>query len=67
MPEYNEATQFALTLTLGNDAMRTAADVADALRRAAGWIEEYADMTPGEGVSLLDQNGNRVGAWTVTA
>ena len=62
-----EPTQFELTIRLGNAAMQTAADVADALRRAADWIEEYAAMEHGEAVTLLDANGNRVGAWTVTA
>jgi len=59
------AVGFTLTLRLGNDAMLDAMDVADALRSAAGWLEEYAVMSPGESGSLLDQNGNRVGGWTV--
>ena len=58
---------FALTLKLGNEAMQTAADIADALRRAASWLEEYAAIEDGESVSLLDQNGNYVGKWEVSA
>lgn len=57
---------FRLTIKLGNDAMQSSTDVAEALTRAAGWIEDYAAMTPGESLSLLDQNGNHVGEWKVT-
>lgn len=57
---------FNLSLRLDNAAMSTPEDVADALRRVAGWIEEYATLTDGEGLSILDQNGNRVGEWSVT-
>ena len=59
---------FELELKLGNAAMCTGADIADALRRAADWIEDYepGEMEDGRAVSLFDQNGNRVGEWRVS-
>lgn len=48
--------QFSLTIILGNDAMRTPEDVADALRRTA-------DRVYTERGAIFDANGNRVGGF----
>ena len=58
---------FTLNLRLGNDAMQTPEDIAEALRRAAGWLEDYGhdDIENGGSQTLIDQNGNRVGSWVV--
>lgn len=52
--------EFTLTLRLGNDAMQTPEDIATALRRLAGLLDEYGFDC---GQSILDQNGNKVGEW----
>jgi len=54
---------FTLTIKLGNAAMSEPEDVAEALTRAAGLIQEYGFDAP---KSLIDQNGNRVGSWAVS-
>ncbi len=53
--------QFALTIKLGNDAMRTLEDVADALESVARSLRVgtcYGQTRP-----IHDINGNRVGEW----
>lgn len=62
-----EPQTFTLTLKMGNAAMMTPADVADALRRAAYWIEEYETAEADTARSILDQNGQRVGEWRFDA
>lgn len=59
---------FKLTLRLGNAAMQTGEDVANVLERAATYIADYyaGELEDGAGMSLLDQNGNNVGAWEVS-
>lgn len=57
-------TEFTLTLKLGNAAMQTPEDVADALRRAA----ESVILATRVGVTnqgIRDENGNTVGSWTL--
>lgn len=58
---------FTLTIRLGNDAMQTGEDVAEQLTRAAGWLAEYEPdvLDAGKAISILDQNGNRVGQWKI--
>lgn len=62
-----DVSTFELSVRLGNADMQTAHDIADVLRRSAEWIEEYAAIVDGETLSILDQNGNRVGEWRVSA
>ena len=50
--------KFVFTVTMGNDAMQTAEDVADAMHRAAYRLEQY-----GESGTVFDDNGNRVGSY----
>ena len=53
-------TEFTLTIHLGNDAMRTPEDVADALTRIAREIRS----NPGAIYkSINDLNGNQVGIY----
>lgn len=64
--------KFRLEIGIGNDAMLTAGDAAEALRRVAALLEMSAEEAleplaveyPG-GVLIRDLNGNRVGRWWV--
>lgn len=62
--------QFTVQITLGNDAMQTPDDIAavldEVVRRITRRGDRYAPATPGEG-PIIDDNGNRVGVWRVTA
>lgn len=51
-------SNFEMTLNLGNVAMATAQDVADALRKVAQRLEDGDTASP-----ILDANGNTVGGW----
>ena len=57
--------EFRLTIELGNEAMRTGEDVAQALRDVAdriGTLWGYSDMDPIGPAPVMDENGNRVGS-----
>lgn len=54
---------FTLTIELGNDAMQTGADVARALREVA----DRAEWSLVGHMAIMDDNGNRVGSWFVSA
>lgn len=56
-------SKFTLSIDLGNQAMRTPADVARALRQAAERVEKYL----GSPVNMVikDDNGNKVGTWRI--
>lgn len=58
-----------LTIRLGNAAASTGEDVGNILTRAGEYMAEYHpdELEPGNGLTLIDQNGNRVGEWKVTA
>lgn len=62
--------QFTITLKLGNDAMRTGDDVAEALHAVADRLTHTGSahdaLQPGAGGPMFDANGNRVGSWDVT-
>ena len=53
--------RFKLEIELGNDAMRTRADVIRALRRLATAIEMTSKV---DEAKILDINGNSVGRWS---
>lgn len=55
------STRFVATIEIGNDAMQTDADVADALRRMANMIEHGFSNV--ETRAILDTNGNSVGRY----
>lgn len=60
--------QFQLTLDFHHPDMQTPEDVGHHLARAGAWIAEYVHgqpWEPGEGHSLLNQNGQRVGEWRI--
>lgn len=52
---------FSLDIDLGNAAMQSPEDVADALRATADKLDAAAGYV-GEG-AIHDANGNRVGGW----
>lgn len=52
---------FSLEIRLGNAAMRTPEDVADALRRTADRLEGAQECLRAE---IRDLNGNVVGSWS---
>ena len=68
--------QFKLTIELGNDAMQTGEDIAAALHHTADRVEsaiEYTEEEDGSfttlehsGGPIMDENGNKVGAWHVS-
>jgi len=58
--------QFKLVISLGNDAMQDATDVASALEDVAYHVTRYGFA--GDGTiwkEIFDANGNHVGHWTV--
>ena len=62
--------RFLLEITLGNDAMETYGDAAEALRKVADDISVAEDIDrkisdDKDGASICDSNGNRVGEWRV--
>ena len=73
--------EFKLIIALGNDAMRSPEDVAQALRKIASDLEDeggepwdggedeersYSDAgAPATEGVVMDLNGNRVGTWKV--
>lgn len=57
-----DGTEFTLTLKLGNVAMQTPADIAEALRQVANRLDAagvYANEI------IMDLNGARVGTWEI--
>jgi endogenous inhibitor of DNA gyrase (YacG/DUF329 family) len=57
--------KFVLEIELGNDAMQTAEDVAEAIRSKLKGIEASTFNTPEGPYNILDRNGNPVGKWEV--
>lgn len=55
---------FTFEITLGNDAMKDPADVAESLERVAQTLRDYGFEC--EASTILDANGNRVGTWALT-
>lgn len=55
--------QFALRIEMGNEAMQTPQDIANALREAADKLDRLdPEITFSKG-SIHDLNGNKVGKW----
>lgn len=57
-----DGSEFTLTLKLGNAAMQTPADIAEALRTVANRLDAagiYANEI------IMDENGARVGSWDI--
>jgi hypothetical protein len=57
-------TTFSCKITRGNNDMRTVDDIAEALRRVAGAVEQV-DSTAAQGL-VRDETGVRVGEWYLT-
>ena len=57
---YGHDKKLRLTLDLGNDAMQTPEEIADALHTVADSV-----LTHERGV-ILDLNGNAVGVWRIS-
>jgi len=64
--------RFTLELELGNDAMRTRGDVADALELVAVAISDvsrdelFSEEHVGLDFGIRDSNGNKAGTWWVS-
>lgn len=60
--------QFAFTIELGNDAMRTNGDIAEALRQLASQFDgdAYGPAEAGDSGHVRDANGNTVGDWEIS-
>lgn len=58
----NEDGNFKLEIALGNEAMQTGSDVAEALRFIAGRVEANDPIRSASGM-IQDNNGNRVGTY----
>jgi len=57
--------KFSLEIELGNEAMQSAGDVAEALRESATRIGIGQFSPDGETGRIYDVNGNTVGRWQV--
>jgi hypothetical protein len=58
--------KFSLEIDLGNEAMLTYADIAQATKRIfADFANRYEDATDDAG-RIYDINGNKVGTWEVS-
>lgn len=58
--------EFRLSITLGNDAMRTPEDVGIALREVRARIGAHLDYFDSDtSGTIRDANGNTVGTWEV--
>ena len=62
-------TTFTLTIELGNDAMRSPAELLAAVELSMRDVVAFWDdgpLSPGEYGRIRDENGNTVGNWEVT-
>jgi hypothetical protein len=57
--------KFTLTINLGNEAIRTAEEVAERLRDIARRVDSCTFDVPEGPYHIRDINGNRVGSWEV--
>jgi len=57
--------KFTLEIELGNDAMQSAEDVAEAIRSKLKGIEASTFNAPEGPYNIRDRNGNTVGKWEV--
>ena len=64
--ETETETTFTLKIKLGNDAMQTGLDLADAINEVTDRLQDVmGDIAPGESGTIRDVNGNTVGKWEV--
>lgn len=57
--------RFTLGITLGNDAMQTAEDIAAALESVAATLRDAGGFDEFAGGGIRDLNGDVVGSWMV--
>jgi len=58
--------RFTLDITLGNEAMQTAEDIATALAKLGEQLATFDESNwPGTEGIIRDENGNTVGTWQV--
>jgi hypothetical protein len=57
--------EFMLKIALGSDAMQTAEDVADGLRKVADYLEGTGGWDHNDAGHVRDVNGNTVGGWVI--
>ena len=55
--------KFRLNIEMGNDAMQTPRELAEALRELATRVESIAEDETQVSAKVLDDNGNEVGSW----
>jgi hypothetical protein len=58
---------FTLKIKLGNEAMQTGEDIAEALQRIAGKLKYIGYPSSNDYGNIRDVNGNRVGEWKATS
>ena len=56
--------QFTLTIEMGNAAMLTYADIAQATRRIFADFANRPDLLQDDAGRIYDANGNKVGTWS---
>jgi hypothetical protein len=54
---------FKLTIEMGNEAMRTYADIANATKRIFADFSHNDSLLEDNGGRIYDANGNKVGTW----
>jgi hypothetical protein len=61
--------EFRLTITIGNDAMRTYKDLRAALRYVSSYTAKYRGpdevLEPNDNAFIRDENGNQIGEWEI--
>jgi hypothetical protein len=63
--EGNNVAQFTLTIEMGNAAMRSYADIAQATRRIfADFASRGEELLQDDAGRIYDANGNKVGTWS---
>ena len=56
--------QFTMTIEMGNAAMRTYADIAQATRRIFADFANRPELLQDDTGRIYDVNGNKVGTWS---
>lgn len=56
--------QFTLQIEMGNEAMRTYADIAGAVRRIFADFANRPELLQYDAGRIYDVNGNKVGTWS---
>jgi hypothetical protein len=56
---------FTMTIEMGNDAMQTYADIAQATQRIFADFARQHDEVEDNAGRIYDANGNKVGQWSI--